>query len=265
MTWSNYLILGLFEKEKNVADNGLNEKHHAHLEVMKMSKMLLKMTRPRNLWLVEECFQTTLLNSLPLVRSMSLSLSLSLIHVMELDFLAWVCNLEDIFVAGKSSYRTLKKRRPWKSHPQRGKSPEAMGEGPLPFILMEEWFILGSCSLEIEINIYFSFNYYCRPDPVILKDIPPPPCLQDALEFLKKKKMHVSRSTSVLNNSNQAFRLLSTSGLLSKKWGARMLAYWGLMLFLHLSTLTCNINAIFALPLLHQKHMVVHDQHILWV
>eukprot|EP00261_Vitis_vinifera_P014512 XP_003632459.2 PREDICTED: uncharacterized protein LOC100855417 [Vitis vinifera] len=55
------------------------------------------------------------------------------------------------------------------------------------------------------------------PDPVILKDIPPPPCLQDALEFLKKKKMHVSRSTSVLNNSNQAFRLLSTSGLLSKK------------------------------------------------
>ncbi|XVF59531.1 hypothetical protein PTKIN_Ptkin07bG0283500 [Pterospermum kingtungense] len=52
--------------------------------------------------------------------------------------------------------------------------------------------------------------------PVILEDIPPPQCLQNSLEFLKKRKMQVPRSFSVLKNSNQAFRLscaLSTSGL----------------------------------------------------
>lgn len=92
-----------------------------------------------------------------------------------------------------------------------------MGEGPLPFILMEEWFILDSYSLETELNNFFWLNYYCRLDPVILKDLPPPPCLQDAFEFLNKKKMQVSRSLAALNNSNQAFRLLSTSGVLSKK------------------------------------------------
>lgn len=53
---------------------------------------------------------------------------------------------------------------------------------------------------------------------VILKDTgPPAQCLQSSLEFLKKRKMQVSRSSSVLNNSNQALRLLSTSGLISKK------------------------------------------------
>ncbi|XWS33696.1 hypothetical protein CRYUN_Cryun22dG0105100 [Craigia yunnanensis] len=53
-------------------------------------------------------------------------------------------------------------------------------------------------------------------EPVILKDIPPAQCLQNSLEFLKKRKMQVPRSFSVLKNSNQALRLncfLSTSGL----------------------------------------------------
>ncbi|KAK4426339.1 hypothetical protein Salat_1402400 [Sesamum alatum] len=51
-------------------------------------------------------------------------------------------------------------------------------------------------------------------EPVILKNIPPPQCVQNSLEFLKKRKMQVPRSSAVLNNSNQALRLLSTSGLL---------------------------------------------------
>lgn len=51
-------------------------------------------------------------------------------------------------------------------------------------------------------------------EPVVLNDIPPPECLNKSLEFLKKRKMQVSRSSAVLNNSNQALRLLSTSGLL---------------------------------------------------
>ncbi|GFY86535.1 hypothetical protein Acr_05g0001740 [Actinidia rufa] len=54
-------------------------------------------------------------------------------------------------------------------------------------------------------------------EPIILKDMPPPQCLQNSLEFLKKRKMLVSRSSSVLNNSNQALRLLSSSGVSSKK------------------------------------------------
>ncbi|EEF40061.1 uncharacterized protein LOC8260573 [Ricinus communis] len=54
-------------------------------------------------------------------------------------------------------------------------------------------------------------------ETVILKDMSPPQCLQNSLQFLKKKKMQVSRSSSVLNNSNQALRLISTLGLLSKK------------------------------------------------
>ncbi|KAG9456736.1 hypothetical protein H6P81_001244 [Aristolochia fimbriata] len=51
-------------------------------------------------------------------------------------------------------------------------------------------------------------------DPVILKDIPPAQCLQNSMEFLKKRKMNVSRSHAVLKSSNQALRLLSTTGLL---------------------------------------------------
>nr|XP_043617659.1 uncharacterized protein LOC122589432 [Erigeron canadensis] len=53
--------------------------------------------------------------------------------------------------------------------------------------------------------------------PVILKEIPPPRCLQNSLDFLKKRKMQVKRSSAVLDNSNQALRYLSASGLLSKK------------------------------------------------
>ncbi|KAJ4843709.1 hypothetical protein Tsubulata_024555 [Turnera subulata] len=51
-------------------------------------------------------------------------------------------------------------------------------------------------------------------ETVILKELPPPQCLQSSLEFLKTKKMQVSRSSSVLNNSSQALRLISSSGLL---------------------------------------------------
>ncbi|XP_068653221.1 uncharacterized protein [Aristolochia californica] len=51
-------------------------------------------------------------------------------------------------------------------------------------------------------------------DPVILKDIPPAHCVQNSMEFLKKRKMNVSRSHAVLKNSNQALRLLSTTVLL---------------------------------------------------
>ncbi|XP_042507196.1 U1 small nuclear ribonucleoprotein 70 kDa [Macadamia integrifolia] len=54
------------------------------------------------------------------------------------------------------------------------------------------------------------------PEPVILKDIPPAQCLQNSLDFLKQRKMQVSRSSSVLNNPDQALRLLSTCGLLNK-------------------------------------------------
>ncbi|XP_073018812.1 uncharacterized protein [Primulina eburnea] len=51
-------------------------------------------------------------------------------------------------------------------------------------------------------------------EPVILNDMPPAQCVQNSLDFLKKRKMQVSRSAAVLNNSKQALRLLSTSGLL---------------------------------------------------
>ncbi|KVH92581.1 uncharacterized protein LOC112515405 [Cynara cardunculus var. scolymus] len=53
--------------------------------------------------------------------------------------------------------------------------------------------------------------------PVILKEIPPPPCLQNSLDFLKKRKMAVPRSSAILDNSNQALRLLSASGMFGKK------------------------------------------------
>ncbi|XP_028768357.1 uncharacterized protein LOC114725966 [Neltuma alba] len=52
--------------------------------------------------------------------------------------------------------------------------------------------------------------------PVILDDIGPPPCLQKSLEFLKRRKMEVPRSSSVLNNSNRALRLLTGSGVLGR-------------------------------------------------
>lgn len=51
-------------------------------------------------------------------------------------------------------------------------------------------------------------------EPIILEEIPPSPCLQSSLEFLKKRKMQISRSSAVLKNSNKALRLLSTSHVL---------------------------------------------------
>ncbi|GAB4847047.1 hypothetical protein Ancab_026059 [Ancistrocladus abbreviatus] len=51
-------------------------------------------------------------------------------------------------------------------------------------------------------------------NPIILKDIAPAHCVENSLEFLKKRKLQVPRSSAVLNNSNQAFRFLTTSGLL---------------------------------------------------
>ncbi|KAK1588484.1 hypothetical protein Q3G72_023817 [Acer saccharum] len=47
-----------------------------------------------------------------------------------------------------------------------------------------------------------------------LNDMPPPQCLKNSLEFLKKRKTQVARSYVVLNNPNKALRLLSTTGLL---------------------------------------------------
>lgn len=52
--------------------------------------------------------------------------------------------------------------------------------------------------------------------PVMLNEIPPPPCLQSSLEFLKKRKMQAQRSSTVLNNSSQALRLVTSTVVLSK-------------------------------------------------
>ncbi|KAL0915583.1 hypothetical protein M5K25_016011 [Dendrobium thyrsiflorum] len=55
------------------------------------------------------------------------------------------------------------------------------------------------------------------PEIVLLEEIPPAQWLENSLEFLKRRKMKVSRSNSVLINAKQALRLLSTPGnLLSK-------------------------------------------------
>lgn len=51
-------------------------------------------------------------------------------------------------------------------------------------------------------------------DTVVLNEIPPAQCVQNSLEFLKKRKMQVPRSHAVLKNSHKALRLLSSSGLL---------------------------------------------------
>ncbi|KAL2905729.1 Glycerol-3-phosphate acyltransferase, partial [Bienertia sinuspersici] len=51
-------------------------------------------------------------------------------------------------------------------------------------------------------------------ETVILNELPPAHCVQSSLEFLNKRKTQVPRSAAVLTNSNQALRLLSSSGLL---------------------------------------------------
>ncbi|KAK8965294.1 hypothetical protein KSP40_PGU014182 [Platanthera guangdongensis] len=54
-------------------------------------------------------------------------------------------------------------------------------------------------------------------ETVLLKEILPAQCLKNSMDFLKARKMKVSRSNSVLKNAKQALRLLSTSeNLLSK-------------------------------------------------
>ncbi|MCH85972.1 hypothetical protein A2U01_0006825 [Trifolium medium] len=53
--------------------------------------------------------------------------------------------------------------------------------------------------------------------PRIVSQLGPPPCLQSALDFLKERKMSVPRSSAVLKNSNQALRLLSSSGIIRQK------------------------------------------------
>ncbi|URD75751.1 hypothetical protein MUK42_24230 [Musa troglodytarum] len=52
------------------------------------------------------------------------------------------------------------------------------------------------------------------PETILLKDIPPPQCLENSLEFLKRRKMQVPRSSSILKNADQALRLLSSKGSL---------------------------------------------------
>ncbi|CAN6825240.1 hypothetical protein F2Q69_00008865 [Brassica cretica] len=46
-------------------------------------------------------------------------------------------------------------------------------------------------------------------ETVIYKEIPPPECLKTGLDFLKKRKAQVPRSSSILNNSSQALRLVT--------------------------------------------------------
>ncbi|KAJ4866258.1 hypothetical protein Rs2_52220 [Raphanus sativus] len=53
-------------------------------------------------------------------------------------------------------------------------------------------------------------------ETVIYKEIPPPECLKTGLDFLKKRKAQVPRSSSVLKNSTQALRLI-TGAASSKK------------------------------------------------
>lgn len=71
----------------------------------------------------------------------------------------------------------------------------------MPFILVIIYILIVICSLE----------------PLILSELGPPQCVHSALDFLKERKLSVRRSSSVLNNSNQALRLLSSSGVIRRK------------------------------------------------
>ncbi|KAL1188899.1 hypothetical protein V5N11_001012 [Cardamine amara subsp. amara] len=53
-------------------------------------------------------------------------------------------------------------------------------------------------------------------ETVIYKEIPPPECLKNGLDFLKMRKAQVPRSSSVIKNSGQALRL-ATGAALAKK------------------------------------------------
>ncbi|ESQ53391.1 hypothetical protein EUTSA_v10026327mg [Eutrema salsugineum] len=54
-------------------------------------------------------------------------------------------------------------------------------------------------------------------ETVIYKEIPPPECLKTGLDFLKKRKEQVPRSSSILKNSGQALRLVTGAALANKK------------------------------------------------
>lgn len=77
-------------KEKNVVDNGPEEKRqgkrHGRPLELKVFKMPLKLKHTKNLWVVQGCFQATLLNCLQLVRSMtSLHFYISLSPSLSVD------------------------------------------------------------------------------------------------------------------------------------------------------------------------------------
>lgn len=82
----------------------------------------------------------------------------------------------------------------------------------------------------------------CSLKPVILSKIGPPQCTNSALDFLKEKKMSVPRSSSVLNNSSRALRLLSSSGVLGRKWecSLRCLHFLPVRLLLQYLLLSCH-------------------------
>uniref|UniRef100_A0A1D1ZKW7 LMBR1 domain-containing protein 2 n=1 Tax=Anthurium amnicola TaxID=1678845 RepID=A0A1D1ZKW7_9ARAE len=50
------------------------------------------------------------------------------------------------------------------------------------------------------------------PEPVILRDLPSAQCLENSVEFLKKRKMQVHRSQATLKNADRALRLISSRG-----------------------------------------------------
>ncbi|CAN8328210.1 unnamed protein product [Cochlearia groenlandica] len=54
-------------------------------------------------------------------------------------------------------------------------------------------------------------------ETVLYKDIPPPECLKTGLDFLKKRRAQVPRSSSILKNSGQALRLAMGGASLAKK------------------------------------------------
>uniref|UniRef100_A0A1J3EQC1 Uncharacterized protein n=1 Tax=Noccaea caerulescens TaxID=107243 RepID=A0A1J3EQC1_NOCCA len=54
-------------------------------------------------------------------------------------------------------------------------------------------------------------------ETVIYKDIPPPECLKTGLDFLKKRKAQVPRSSSILKNSGQALRLVTGAASAKKQ------------------------------------------------
>ncbi|CAF2067422.1 hypothetical protein YC2023_007022 [Brassica napus] len=53
-------------------------------------------------------------------------------------------------------------------------------------------------------------------ETVLYKEIPPPECLKIGLAFLKKRKAQVPRSSSILNNSSQALRLITGAASANK-------------------------------------------------